>query len=654
MRGIWLLRTALLVGTCSTLSCAPFADEQVGGPPIGFDTDLGAETRIDDIPDGTASDNEDTSEVTAVDTQVDAAETPDTDTLQLDTPVCLPACDGSSCDDGCGGNCAGEACSDGTLCTTDDTCTNAACVGVGVSCEDDNPCTDDGCDPAAGCTHTGNAAPCDDGNACTGGDVCAAGTCTPGPAKDCGDGDACTADMCEPTSAACFHPSAPQCDDGNPCTNDACKPATGACTHTSVGYGVPCDDQSVCTHDDVCHGKGQCLGTGIGCDDGNQCTTDDCDPKTGCYSTPNSDFCDDGNPCTKSDTCSGGVCLASKSKPCGDSEPCTLDTCDPATGGCIHPPLPDGTPCLNYNACTVGDACKAGKCQPASVTADGAPCEDGDTCTEADVCQSATCKPGPRKACAGGWMCDKGECGPPPPDMVLVPAGKFWMGCVPSDLGCDGSEKPQHEVYLDAFFVDAYEVTVARYQQCVAAGKCGAPWVEDGNAAINWGKPGREQHPVNTVAWHQAFAFCQWAGRRLPTEAEWEKAARGGLEGKRFPWGDEPPTCTPGQANTANMDVGTSPCCGTGLSMPVGTGSGKNGFGLYHVIGNTPELVADWWGYEYYAVSPLTNPQGPPANVGERIVRGGACGSDKLFATSRRAYADPNWPGWGFRCARTP
>ena len=179
-----------------------------------------------------------------------------------------------------------------------------------VNCDDDNPCTDDSCDPATGCESV---------------------------PKNCNDGNVCTTDACD-LKTGCGHEQV-ICDDGNDCTADACNPDIG-CQSIAVGT-FPCDDDSVCTTNDVCF-AGLCIGKFIECDDSNSCTDDSCNPKTGCAYTPNTSLCSDDNACTVGDTCADSVCESGPSKDCDDLDGCTTDSCDQSTGECVLSPLPDG------------------------------------------------------------------------------------------------------------------------------------------------------------------------------------------------------------------------------------------------------------------------------------------------------------------------
>jgi len=200
-----------------------------------------------------------------------------------------------------------STCTDGSVCSATGACKGGKCVGKGgLHCDDNNPCTDDKCDPKKGCVATPNSAACEDGNKCTANDICKAGKCLAGPK--------------------------PSCDDGNSCTLGDCKPASG-CVQASVP-GV-CTDGSVCTAADACK-SGKCVaGQQKNCDDKDVCTTDSCDAKSGCKHTNNAAPCEDGNKCTTGDACNAGTCTAGKATVCNDNSTCTADSCHPAKG-CVH------------------------------------------------------------------------------------------------------------------------------------------------------------------------------------------------------------------------------------------------------------------------------------------------------------------------------
>jgi len=316
-------------------------------------------------------------------------------------------------------------CDDGNPCTGSDTCSNGLCKGgLGAGCDDANPCTTDSCDPKAGCLHTPNSETCDDGNKCTPADKCSTGQCVGSGTLACGDDNPCTDDSCDPVQG-CIHSlnSAPcddgdictvgdkctagackpaqwlSCDDGNPCTTDACDPKAG-CTHTPAAGS--CDDKNACTTGDVCQ-DGTCVGTGwVSCDDGNMCTTDTCEPKTGCKHANNTVPCNDSNACTVTDVCGDGKCTGSGNLACNDGSVCTDDSCDPGAG-CVF--SPNTAACDDGSACTTGDVCAAGACKPgAAVT-----CNDGDKCTN-DSCEAATgCKYTPITPCCGNGKTEAGE-----------------------------------------------------------------------------------------------------------------------------------------------------------------------------------------------------------------------------------------------------
>jgi formylglycine-generating enzyme required for sulfatase activity len=220
---------------------------------------------------------------------------------------------------------------------------------------------------------------------------------------------------------------------------------------------------------------------------------------------------------------------------------------------------------------------------------------------------------------------------------VLVPAGEFLMGSADSDKNAESDEKPQHKVTLDAYWIDRTEVTRGQYDRCVAAGKCAAP--ETGDA-------GNKNHPVVGVTWDNAAAYCAWAGRRLPTEAEWEKAARG-TDGRMYPWGNAAPDC--GRANYA----GKSGTCAGGTTMMESYPAGASPYGVLDMAGNVWEWVSDWYGSTYYSSSPVNNPTGPQ-NGQARVLRGGGWSSTdrSIQAMRRNSHLPMNQSNTiGFRCA---
>jgi formylglycine-generating enzyme required for sulfatase activity/serine/threonine protein kinase len=227
--------------------------------------------------------------------------------------------------------------------------------------------------------------------------------------------------------------------------------------------------------------------------------------------------------------------------------------------------------------------------------------------------------------------------------MVFVPAGEFTMG---SGNG-EEDEKPVHQVYLDAFWIDQTEVTNAMYAKCVDAGVCKEPTdIISFSRSSYYGNSEFDDYPVLYVDWEQAYAYCSWADGRLPTEAEWEKAAHG-TGGKTYPWGENI-SCD--KANYKESCVGDTTKVG---SYPDGIGP----YGVYDMAGNVWEWVNDWYGETYYQSLPSSNPLGPDSGQ-YRVLRGGSWGSNDYFAhsTDRFRYypSDSNYSRFvGFRCVRS-
>jgi serine/threonine-protein kinase len=238
--------------------------------------------------------------------------------------------------------------------------------------------------------------------------------------------------------------------------------------------------------------------------------------------------------------------------------------------------------------------------------------------------------------------------------MVFVPAGEFPMGGEIADPGIWEGDAPLHVVHVDSFWLDQTEVTNAQYARCVGAGICAPP------TACDWGSPtyaqaGAGALPVVCVDWAAARAYCDWAGGRLPTEAQWEKAARGPA-GLIYPWGD---AFAGTRANYCDAHCELDWRDGTytdgyATAAPVGRYPGAPSFyGALDMAGNVSEWVADWYHRDYYAASPEANPLGPAAGT-FKVLRGGSWLSvPRGLRTMTRDYAAPDLrdDSVGFRCA---
>jgi iron(II)-dependent oxidoreductase len=246
---------------------------------------------------------------------------------------------------------------------------------------------------------------------------------------------------------------------------------------------------------------------------------------------------------------------------------------------------------------------------------------------------------------------------PPMDDMVLVPAGEFLMGSDKKvDRNAYQAEMPQHRVHLDAFEIDKYEVTTVQFLRFVlATGRSPLiDWRYDGG---NF-QESMATHPVMHVSWYDADAYCRWAGKRLPTEAEWEKAARGG-DGRIYPWGNQ-------MAGLTRANFGR-----TGLSGPVRDrperlllyppiisvnkyDNAVSPYGMHQMAGNVAEWVADWYDKDYYKTAPDRNPKGPEKGTQKAFRGGGWIDSTPTVRAAQRNGTDPdtkmNW--LGFRCAK--
>ena len=227
-------------------------------------------------------------------------------------------------------------------------------------------------------------------------------------------------------------------------------------------------------------------------------------------------------------------------------------------------------------------------------------------------------------------------------EMTLIPAGSFEMGDHFSEGEKD--ELPVHKVNLDAFYMDTHEVTVGQFKQFInQTGYDWSPPVGDMWDAVARLSPG-DDYPMVYVNWNDATAYAEWAGKRLPTEAEWEYAARGGVVGQRYPSGDD---ITRNDANYKGAGGRDKWDTTTAL---VGSFE-ANGYGLHDMVGNVWEWCQDWYDENYYSNSPANNPPGPETGS-DRVSRGGgwAYDSDYLRLADRYNYPNDRYSTYGFRC----
>ena len=514
-----------------------------------------------------------------------------------------------------------------------------------VKCQsvDDGPCAKNLCAPKTGqCAMKtiNELALCDaDGNPCTAGDQCHKGVCVPGTPicpcaadADCAkqeDGNVCNGTLyCNKTlqpQQCAVNPatvvSCPSVGD-TACQANVCEPKNGKCAATNVNESGACSDGDKCTVGEVCQ-KGQCAaGTQV------------------CACKADADCLDDGDKCNGQPFCDKtAVPFACKPNPltavacAAKASGCAATACEPQTGACG--PQPKAGACDDKNPCT------ADVCDPMAGTCKSAPVIDG-------------------LACGLDSACIAGACKQVASNQVVVGAGTFWMGCEPaSDAPCGADAQPMHAVTLAAYLFDRTEVTVAAYQACVDAKACTAP--APAGPHCTWGKAGYAAHPVGCVSHTQAAQFCTFVGRRLPTEAEWERAARVGCGADAgpackaamplYPWGNDAANC-----GWAVMQGASKPGCDLDSTRPVGAqASDQSAVGAFDLGGNLREWVADGYDAASYATATPTDPKGP-ATATQHVVRGGGLLSTAAaLRTANRQALDPAKAAEdvGFRCAQT-
>jgi len=236
--------------------------------------------------------------------------------------------------------------------------------------------------------------------------------------------------------------------------------------------------------------------------------------------------------------------------------------------------------------------------------------------------------------------------------MVEIPAGDFQMGCATADCSTNSfriDELPLHTVTMSSYSIDKYPVTNYWYAQCVDAGTCQAPHFSSSRTRdLYYDDPQYKNYPVINISWNDANDFCAWAGKRLPSEAEWQKAARGSSDTRQYPWGNDTPTCT-----LTNFYDGTDYCVGDTTSVdnyPLGVSP----YGVWDMSGNVKEWVNDWYDANYYSISPASNPPGAQSGEYKVILSDGwNANAPWISLTNRHRYSATDWnSNRGFRCAK--
>ena len=459
-------------------------------------------------------------------------------------------------------------------------------------------------------------------------------------------GDACDCD----DERGDIHPGAEEICDGvdNNCVDDI-----------DEGGNALCDDAVFCNGQETCQGLSECQAGSYPCtpDDGLWCNgTESCDEESdSCPRINVPDCSDDGLWCNGDDFCNDTVNQCNHSgDPCDDGTFCNGEEyCDEVSNVCGTSP---GNPCPDDGAYCNGNE----SCNESSDSCDhsGDPCEDPPLCDENfDFCTT--------------W--ESGD------EEVFVSEGNFQMGCEPEDTECDedGREEPLHEVWLSAYYIDIYEVNNTSYAEfltwhgndcegydCV---KADSPYLRLSESGGVWSADaGYEEHPLVDVTWYGAKAYCEAQGKRLPTEAEWEKAAKGAAEHYLWPWGD---TWIANAANYGNsgdpfdngMTSGTTPVGyydGSDHGGVYQTTDGRSPYGAHDMAGNVLEWVSDWYGLDYYdeylPYSWPADPQGPVSGT-YRVYRGGGWNDyPQIMRASTRDWNAPTiWSdNLGFRCSR--
>jgi formylglycine-generating enzyme required for sulfatase activity len=508
-------------------------------------------------------------------------------------------------------------------------------AAVAIGCGRHNPDSCDGSDCGGG-SDMGVAFNCDNDGQCMTGLICVGGMCTEGchSGRDCpgtkpicdstvGNGRcvACRQDSeCAPTESCVDHVCYTKCNGDGECT-----PPTPKCD-TSAHHCVACIGAADCPLGTLCR-QSQCL---PGCTGDRDCptTTPRCDATRGADGTCVA--CFGNNDCGPGQICHNEECINVCT---GDSE-CPSGHCNTKLMVCVE--------CSENTDCPLANVCKLDHCVPG--------CGADRDCPVATPRCDTTRGNGTCVACIGdgdcpGGTCKDGACSfPTPSDMIAIPAGVFTMGDDGALTGGDPAG-PQHLVTLSAYSIDKTEVTNDGYRKCVAAGACQPP-----SDVTDYNDTTRGNFPVVFVTYAKATDYCAWAGKRLPTEAEWEKAARS-TDKRKYPWGAAAATCT-----LTNGEIGTlvNNQCQDGVVKVGSYPGGASPYGVLDMSGNAREWVYDYSGA--YPSSMVTDPAGPPTGSSRQTRGGGFTSGADLLTTYARLLHPPEdtLENIGFRCAKGP
>jgi formylglycine-generating enzyme required for sulfatase activity len=521
------------------------------------------------------------------------------------------------------------ACSDKITakpCTLPSDCSvGQTCSAAGVcACTDDRGCPmGQTCDAAMGTCSKAKA--CAKDSECQLAEVCEMAQCLPGcrSGRDCPAATPICDTAARPHGACVECLTTSDCGDGYDCVAGACKKT---CSGDADCPGAHCDPVAmVCVQ---CLESGHCmlgevcvdLACTAGCEGDRDCpaSTPVCAPGDGahgmCYQ------CTGDAQCGADQKCRDHVCVAV----CTSDSDCPGGACDPQTKQCVE--------CVDKATCALGKICVAKACVVG--------CEEHRDCpTSTPICDPTSGTHGTcfqcveDDDCTGTATCVDHVCQTGTTEMVDIPAGAFVMG---SDADTD-TDNPRHTVTLSAYAIDRTEVTNAQYKVCVTTGNCLAP-----SSTTAYNDPAKANYPVVYVSWEKAATYCAWASKRLPTEAEWEKAARGTDE-RTYPWGAAAPTCSLAATNS----------CTSAVTLVASYPSGVSPYGVHDMSGNAREWVSDW--YATYPTGPATDPEGP-ASGSQKLARGGSWTAQAVDVTTFvRPTRDPNLSDdyIGFRCAKS-